>query len=127
MVLIMGHAHEDFDALGAAVGVSHLARSSHKETHIVLSKERDTCRKMVEAIEGSGVAEGLLIDESQAKGMVTDKTVVIVVDTHVPELAAAPEVLKKAKKKWSSITTGERLHDYRHPSHLYGAFCFVSF
>lgn len=44
-VLIMGHAHEDFDALGAAVGVSHLARASHKETHIVLSKERDTCKR----------------------------------------------------------------------------------
>ena len=99
MVLVMGHGHEDFDALGAAVGVSHLARSSHKETHIVLSKERDTCRKMVEAIEGSGAAEGLLIDEGQAKGMVTDKTVVVVVDTHIPELVAAPEVLKKAKKK----------------------------
>ena len=99
MVLIMGHNHEDFDALGAAVGVSHLARASHKETHIVLSKERDTCRKMVEAIDGSGVAEGLLIDEGQAKGMVTDKTVVVVVDTHIPELVAAPEVLRKAGKK----------------------------
>lgn len=61
---------------------------------------------MVEAIEGSGVAEGLLIDENQARGMVTDKTVVIVVDTHVPELAAAPEVLKRLRKRWSSIITG---------------------
>ncbi len=37
MVLIMGHAHEDFDALGAAVGVSHLARVSKVEAHIVIS------------------------------------------------------------------------------------------
>ncbi len=98
-VLVMGHSHEDFDALGAAVGVSHLARASHVETHIIISKERDTCKKMIDAIEGSGQAEGLLIDESEAKGLITDKTVVIVVDTHIPTLVAAPDVLKKAKKK----------------------------
>ncbi len=99
MVLVMGHNHEDFDCLGAAVGVTHLARASHKETHIIISKERDTCKKMVEAIEESGVAEGLLIDENQAKNIITDKTVVIIADTHIPELVAAPEILKKAKKR----------------------------
>ena len=86
MVLVMGHNHEDFDALGSAVGVAHLARASHVEAHVVLSKERDTCRKMVDAIEKSGAAEGLLIDESEAKGLMTDKTVVIITDTHIPEL-----------------------------------------
>lgn len=99
MVLVMGHNHEDFDALGAAVGVTHLARASHVESHLVISKEKETCKKMVEAIEASGVAEGLIIDESEAKGLLSDKTVVVVVDTHIPELVAAPEVLKKAKKK----------------------------
>lgn len=99
MVLIMGHNHEDFDALGAAVGISHLARASHKETHIILSRERDTCKKMVDAIEKSGEAEGLLIDEGKAKNMITDKTVVVIADTHIPELVAAPEILKRAAKK----------------------------
>lgn len=99
MVLVMGHNHEDFDALGSAVGVAHLARASRVEAHVVLSKERDTCRKMVDAIQKSGAAEGLLIDESEAKGLMTDKTVVIITDTHIPELVAAPEVLKKAVKK----------------------------
>ena len=44
-------------------------------------------------------AYGLLFDESEAKGLMTDKTVVIITDTHIPELVAAPEVLKKAVKK----------------------------
>ena len=99
MVLIMGHAHEDFDALGAAVGVSHLARVSKVEAHIVISKQDDTSRKMIQAIQSSGLAEGLLIDEGKAKSLVTDKTVVIVVDTHIPELVAAPELLRKVQKK----------------------------
>ena len=99
LVLVMGHNYEDFDALGSAVGVTHLARSSHIETHIVLSKERDTCRKMAEAIEKSGEVEGLIIDAGEAKSLVTDKTVLVVVDTHIPELVAAPELLKKVKKR----------------------------
>ena len=99
MVLIMGHAHEDFDALGAAVGVSHLARVSKVEAHIVISKQDDTSRKMIQAIQSSGLAEGLLIDEGKAKSLVTDKTVAIVVDTHIPELVAAPELLRKVQKK----------------------------
>ena len=99
MVLVMGHNHEDFDALGAAIGVTHLARASHVEAHVVLSKEKETCKKMVETVERDGGAKGLLIDEGEAKGLMTDRTVVIVVDTHVPELVAAPEVLRRAAKK----------------------------
>ena len=98
-ILVMGHAHEDFDALGAAVGVSHLARISGKDVHIVLSKQDDTSKKMIEAIRKSGLADGLLIDEGKAKGLVTEKTLLVIVDTHIPELVAAPELLKKVEKK----------------------------
>ncbi len=99
LILVMGHNHEDFDALGAAVGFSHLARASNVETHVVVSKERDTCKRMIEAIEASGECEGLLIDEGQAKNLITDRTVLVVVDTHIPELVAAPELLNRISKK----------------------------
>lgn len=54
---------------------------------------------MAEAIEKSGEVEGLIIDAGEAKSLVTDKTVLVVVDTHIPELVAAPELLKKVKKR----------------------------
>jgi c-di-AMP phosphodiesterase-like protein len=98
-VLVMGHAHEDFDCLGAAIGVSHLARASHVKTHIVLSNQLDTCRKMVDEIKKDPEEAKLLIDEDKAKNLITDKTIVVVVDTHIPDLVAAPSVLKKAQKK----------------------------
>lgn len=99
MVLIMGHNHEDFDALGAAVGFSHLAKASHVETHVVVSKEKETCRKMIEAISADGEEDGLLIDESEAKSLVTDRTILVIVDTHVPEMVAAPELLNRVSKR----------------------------
>lgn len=123
LVLIMGHNHEDFDALGAAVGFSHLAKASRVKTHVVVSKEKETCRKMIEAITADSTEEGLLIDESEAKSMVTDRTVLVIVDTHVPELVAAPELLNKVSKRVvidhhrrSSSVISQPLLSYLEPS-----------
>lgn len=123
MVLIMGHNHEDFDALGAAVGFSHLAKASHVETHVVVSREKETCRKMIEAISANGEEDGLLIDESEAKGLVTDRTILVIVDTHIPEMVAAPELLNKVSKRVvidhhrrSSRVISQPLLSYMEPS-----------
>lgn len=98
-VIVMGHAHEDYDALGAAVGVAHLAAISGKEVHVAVSKFEETSWKMRKAIEASEALEGLLIDPGEAEDLVTDRTVVFVVDTHVPEMVAAPDALMKAGKR----------------------------
>lgn len=98
-VLIMGHAHEDYDALGAAVGVAYLAKASGKSAHVVVSEFEETSKKMRRAIENSKELSDLLIDAGDAKDLLTDKTLVFVVDTHVPEMVAAPEVLKKSQRR----------------------------
>lgn len=98
-VLIMGHAHEDYDALGAAVGVAHLAKASGKPANVVISDFDETSRKMRRAIEESQDLRGLLLTDSEAKALVTDKTLVFIVDTHIPDMAAAPEVLKRAARR----------------------------
>lgn len=122
-VLVMGHAHEDFDCLGAAIGVAHLAKASHVKTHIVLSSQLDTCGKMVEAIQKDPEESKLLVSQDQARDLITDKTICIVVDTHIPELVAAPEVLKRVQgkviidhhRRASSIIQGSLL-TYMEPS-----------
>ena len=98
-VIIMGHAHEDYDALGAAVGVAHLARASGKPAYIAVSKFEDTSRKMRRAIEETEEMKNLLISESQAEDLITEKTLVFVVDTHIAEMVAAPGALKKAARR----------------------------
>lgn len=98
-VLVMGHANEDYDALGAAMGVAHLARASGREVYVVVSRYEETSRKMRRAIEEDEELSYLLIDESEAKDLVTDRTLVFVVDTHVSEMVAAPEVLKRSSRR----------------------------
>ena len=36
-IFIMGHHNEDFDALGAAMGVARMAKTLEKPVHIILS------------------------------------------------------------------------------------------
>ena len=98
-VIIMGHAHEDYDALGAAVGVAHLARASGKSAYIAVSKLDDTSRKMRRAIEEDKDLKNLLISEGEGEDLLTEKTLVFVVDTHVPEMVAAPELLRRSSRR----------------------------
>ncbi len=98
-VLIMGHAHEDYDAIGASMGLAHLATVSEKPAHIVVSKYDETSRKMRKAIMAEPGMEHLLIREDEAKSLVTDKTLVFITDTHIPDMVAAPKVLAAAKKR----------------------------
>ncbi len=98
-VLVMGHASEDYDAIGSALGLAWLGKSSGKEVYVVVSKYDDTSKKMRRAIEDDEELADLLIDESEARDLVTDQTLLFVTDTHVPDMVAAPEVLKRASRR----------------------------
>ena len=96
---VMGHGHEDYDAIGAAVGVTHLAKASGKPVNIVLSAYEDTSHKMINALDADKEMGPMLMTEKTALNIITDKSVLFIVDTHVPQVVAAPELLRAAKKR----------------------------
>ena len=98
-VFVMGHGHEDYDAIGAAVGVTHLAKASGKPVNIVLSAYEDTSHKMINALDADKEMGPMLMTEKTALNIITDKSVLFIVDTHVPQVVAAPELLRVAKKR----------------------------
>ena len=98
-VFVMGHGHEDYDAIGAAVGVTHLAKASGTPVNIVLSAYEDTSHKMINALDADKEMGPMLMTEKTALNIITDKSVLFIVDTHVPQVVAAPELLRAAKKR----------------------------
>ena len=98
-VFVMGHGHEDYDAIGAAVGVTHLAKASGKPVNIVLSAYEDTSHKMINALDADKEMGPMLMTEKTALNIITDKSVLFIVDIHVPQVVAAPELLRAAKKR----------------------------
>ncbi|MBP2651582.1 MAG: phosphoesterase RecJ domain protein [Firmicutes bacterium] len=98
LVLIMGHANEDFDSLGAALGASKLARSLGKTCHVVVSYPGDAVNRLKEFMGEYDEYHDLFIAADVALEMITSETILIIVDTHRPGITAAPELLGKTSK-----------------------------
>lgn len=97
-IVIMGHAGEDFDSLGAAFGVAKMVRHMGKQVHIVVSQPGLAMDKLSELLLDYEEFRDLFISPMQAAFLGNSKTLVFVVDTHRPELVAAPDVLARAER-----------------------------
>ena len=98
-VLVIGHDREDYDSIGASVGVAAMARALNKPVHIALSANPTAVRKLVEVLVDHEDFQGMIINEEEATQFVTDNTVVIVPDVHRSEMVAAPAALKKSVRR----------------------------
>ncbi len=112
-VFVMGHANEDFDAVGAAIGVARLALSLNLPTHVVLSEQNAGIEKLLNLIDEQTGAEGEKIGVGGSLGEeyrdlikhadeiavgTAINPLLVVVDTHIPHLTAAPRLLERIKK-----------------------------
>lgn len=95
-VFIMGHVNPDMDALGAAAGVFALAKNIGKNAAIVLNEPSDGIDIAYKAARDEG--ELSFISHDLAMEMVTDKTLVVVVDCHRAAITECPQLLEKAGK-----------------------------
>lgn len=96
-IFIMGHHNEDFDSLGAAIGVASMAKFMKKEVHIILSEMNDGIDKFAALVKDSPDYADMFITEKEALALPDNKSVLFVVDTHIPHLVAGPNLLEKVK------------------------------
>lgn len=99
-IFIMGHAREDFDAFGAAVGVAVMALHLKKPVHVVLSNSVDSIEKMLEQFrqDKSPTYKNIFIKVGDLTVPNSINPLLIVVDTHIPYLVAAPQLLDRIEK-----------------------------
>jgi len=98
LVLVMGHINEDFDSLGAAIGVAIMARHLGKTIRIVVSHPGVSISKLREALGDNEQYQELFITQAEAITLTTPRTLLFVVDVHHPDLTAAPEMLSKVDR-----------------------------
>ena len=96
-VIIMGHKYPDMDAVGAAIGILKVAQVNQKDGFIVLDPDHiDTgVQRMLEEIKKK---EGLwerFITPEEALNLVSDDTLLVVVDTHKPSLVIEERLLHR--------------------------------
>ncbi len=98
-IFIMGHTREDFDAFGAAVGVGVMARHLNKNFHIVLSESQDSIEKIINQFKRDKdlIFDDIFVKVSDIGVPSSINPLLIVVDTHIPKLTAAPNLLDRIK------------------------------
>lgn len=97
-IIVMGHKNPDMDCLGAALGISRIARAYGKETCIVLDDTNANVEAMMNKLDNNREFEELFVSSSAASLIFDEKTVVVVVDAHRLSLLPAPEIVEKSQK-----------------------------
>lgn len=99
LVLVMGHEREDYDSIGSAVGVAHMARLAGKDVHIVVSKQTDAIRRLEKQILDIAKFKDLLITAEIAEELCNSQTLLFIVDTSRPDMTVAPSLMDKTDQR----------------------------
>ena len=84
-VVVMGHKITDVDALGAAIGIYRAGRTLGKTVNIVVNDPTTSIRPLMAGYMNNPDYEpSMFVNSAQAKELVDNNTVVVVVDTNKP-------------------------------------------
>ena len=97
--IVMGHAEEDFDSLGAAMGIARMVRHMDKTVYIVISKPGLAAKKLSELLLDYEDYSHIFISPEEAQKITNNQTLLFIVDTHRPELVAAPKLIDKTPNR----------------------------
>ncbi|MDO3413247.1 DHH family phosphoesterase [Saccharibacillus sp. CPCC 101409] len=97
-VLIMGHKNPDMDVIGAAIGMLKAAEKLDVEAGIVLSGDNPSIEKMMERIRGDATLADRFIPPEEALSLMTERTLLVVVDTHKQSMTIEPKLVQRAKQ-----------------------------
>ena len=97
-VVVMGHKITDVDALGAAIGIYRAGKTLGKPVHIVVNDPTTSIRPLMAGyMENPDYEPSMFVDSEQAKDLVDNNTVVVVVDTNKPSYTECQDLLYLTK------------------------------
>jgi len=96
-VFIMGHRWPDMDAFGAAIGASAICHFLGKDSYIVIDKHNEALDAVYD--HAADTEDYNIIKPERALRMVTDRSLLIIVDTNRPVLVECPELEEACKTR----------------------------
>ena len=99
-VFVMGHKYPDMDAVGSSIGIRKAAEMNQREGYIVLDfNEMDTgVKRLVEEMKNYPEMHSRLISPEEALEIVTEDTLLVVVDTHKPSFVIEEKLLHRTDR-----------------------------
>lgn len=96
-VIIMGHKNPDMDSIGSSIGIYKVAQMNQKDAYIVLNfQEMDgAVNRLMEEIRHQEQLFSRFIGPEEALEISTEKTLLVIVDTHKPALVIEERLLNR--------------------------------
>ena len=93
-VIIMGHKEPDMDAIGAAIGVWKAAHLYQVEAKIMLDESNPCIDRLMDQVGKDVLLSKAFITPSQSYQVMTEHTLLVVVDTHKTSMTMEPQLVK---------------------------------
>ncbi len=94
-ILIMGHRFGDLDSIGSAVGMCSALKKMGKESYVVVNSEQCLAKSLLKYIDEHDI-NNYFVDPVDGINRMDENTMLIVVDTHNPDLVESKELLARA-------------------------------
>lgn len=97
-VIFMGHSGADYDCFGAAMGLQRAVRSLNKTPYIIYDNNSPAVNTLYDDLRGEPEYAKMFIDPNNALEILTDDTLVVILDTHRPSMLPCPQLAERAAK-----------------------------
>ena len=97
-IFIMGHQNADLDSLGAACGVTCICRKLGKKPSIVIDREKNASRILLDKLAAQPEYRGCMISGQDALLTADPKSLLIVVDTNRPDRVESKPLLECVRR-----------------------------
>jgi len=100
-VIIMGHKAPDMDSLGSAIGILNMVKANDVDGYVVFDQNdmNTGIYRVVQAIQEKESIWNNFISPEEAEEIITDRSLIVIVDTHKPSLVAHPILLNETEYK----------------------------
>ena len=95
-VVLMGHRFADLDCMGAAAGLWYTVREMDKPAKIVYNEKTSLTKNLYDRLVANGF-EDAFVSPEHAMNYIGEKTLLIIVDTHTPQMLESAALYEACK------------------------------
>ena len=96
-VFLMGHRFGDLDSIGGCCGLAGAVRMMGIPVNVVVDLKKNLSSQLVDLVREE-IGDELFISPEEALGSITDRTLLIISDTHNKDILESAELYKAAKR-----------------------------
>lgn len=97
-VIFMGHSNADYDSFGAAMGLQRAVRTMGKKPYVIHDNNSPAIGKLFDELHTVQEYKGMFINGENALELLTQDTLLVVLDTHRPSMLPCPQLVERAAK-----------------------------